>query len=404
MLPVFVADRPASLRILSGLDKYQNKFGILAHALTTDNFREQFAAFPLTSLKIGDSGIFQGKELEYKDLFQRYSGMNVSHGIIKDYYRDRAKTLDSAKKALKAHKKGNYDFKLVGVAQGTSVAEYVTSYREQRALGLKIVAIGGLLEKIPNHARMVVVKHDVYLANILRSIRREFPKDYLFPLGSYSKRRLPLFFENNVWISDYKGWIFRYDKNEVERLDNRFEQTRKNIEKDVFSVIEKMERQPFSKEQKHNNQKRMKRLLIIACTKNKKNETDRAINVYDGQTFKKVRKQLRKEKNIDVKIISAKYGLIDKLDKIGPYDLKMTKRLSEIYGEILSDDLRKVISDYEDVFVYGGKYYQSVVPKDQDKKILRSSGKIGQQNQQLKIWLENDKAKTSLYNFQKTST
>lgn len=59
------------------------------------------------------------------------------------------------------YNKGNYNFELIGVAQGNTVAEYVRSYKEQRALFGK-VAIGGLLDKVENHVRMVKVKSDVF--------------------------------------------------------------------------------------------------------------------------------------------------------------------------------------------------------------------------------------------------
>ena len=67
--PIFVVDRPASLRILSGLTEYSREFGILAHAFTTNNFKKIFNEFELASVKVGDSGIYQGKDISYKDLF-----------------------------------------------------------------------------------------------------------------------------------------------------------------------------------------------------------------------------------------------------------------------------------------------------------------------------------------------
>ena len=120
MIPIFVADRPFSLKILEGLTDYRDQFGILSHAFTTDNFKKKFKGFPLTSTKIGDSGIFQGRDSDYDYLFGEYLKMGVSHGIIKDYYRDPKKTLNSAKEGIKVYRSGGYEgkFTLVGVAQG----------------------------------------------------------------------------------------------------------------------------------------------------------------------------------------------------------------------------------------------------------------------------------------------
>ena len=114
MFPIFVVDRPASLRILSGLTDHSGEFGILAHAFTTNNFKKKFNEFELASVKVGDSGIYQGKDISYKDLFSEYEKMGVTHGIIKDHYRDPVQTLKSAKKAIKVYKmgrkKGYYNF------------------------------------------------------------------------------------------------------------------------------------------------------------------------------------------------------------------------------------------------------------------------------------------------------
>jgi hypothetical protein len=48
--PIFVADRPASLKLLSSLINHRGEFGILAHAFTTDNFKRKFKDFNLAKL------------------------------------------------------------------------------------------------------------------------------------------------------------------------------------------------------------------------------------------------------------------------------------------------------------------------------------------------------------------
>lgn len=116
--PIFVVDRPVSLEILGGLQSHKGEFGILAHAFTTDNFKKKFNAFNLAKWKIGDSGIYQGKDVPYEQLFQEYLKMGITHGIIKDYYRDPEKTILSAKSAIHEYLSLGYNqhFKLVGVA------------------------------------------------------------------------------------------------------------------------------------------------------------------------------------------------------------------------------------------------------------------------------------------------
>jgi hypothetical protein len=392
MIPLFVVDRPASLRILGGLTENKGEFGILAHAFTTRNFKKQFAEFDLAAFKIGDSGIYQKNDQGYKEIFSAYSEMRVDYGIIKDFYRDREKTLESAKMALREHKKGKYKFQLVGVAQGKSVAEYIQSFREQKNLGLEIVAIGGLLDKIPKHVRLVKVKHDVMLKNVLRAIRTEFPDEKLFPLGVFNRKRLQFFNEIGVWASDYKGWIFKYNKAQADAKNDRFDQTRKYVIENVLKPLHESE----SKNNDYTNIKpnnKAKRLLIMACGKVKKDGPGKAINVYDGPTFRMVRKYLKTGNNhLDVKIISAKYGLIDSKDKISPYDLLMDTESAKIYGNVYASDFQNLALRYDEVFLLGGKNYQSIVPVELD--IKRAAGKIGEQLSQLKGWLnDTDKSK-----------
>ncbi|MEM0134888.1 MAG: hypothetical protein QXU18_06630, partial [Thermoplasmatales archaeon] len=79
MIPIFVADRPASLRILSKVND-SDKFGILSHPYTSDNFKEQFSKFEC-ALRICDSGIYQQNEMDYDHLFSEYKRMNADYGI-----------------------------------------------------------------------------------------------------------------------------------------------------------------------------------------------------------------------------------------------------------------------------------------------------------------------------------
>lgn len=127
LIPIFVVDRPVSLRILSELSDFNGQYGILSHAFTTDRFKTDFSNYSGAKIKVGDSGIYQGKDIPYKELFDRYLKMGVTHGIIKDYYRNPLKTLKSAKRAIKYYKRHELvrEFILVGVAQGNSVDDYL---------------------------------------------------------------------------------------------------------------------------------------------------------------------------------------------------------------------------------------------------------------------------------------
>ena len=379
MIPVFVLDRPVSLKILEQLKDYKGKFGILAHAYTSDNFKKQFAAFSLTKFKIGDSGIYQKKNMSYKELFDEYKKMNVEYGIIKDFYRDPKKTFESAKLAKKVFEDGNYHFRLMGVAQGNTVAEYVRSYQQQKDLGFEKVAVGGLLDKIENHKRMVKVKSDVFLQNVLHAIKVINSKDDIFPLGVFNKKRIELFERENIWASDYKGWIFRYNIEQSHKNNDRFEQTAKNI-RELFRFIDKKKDNVLK-----NNKPSKERLLILSCSMKKTENPGIALKVYDGPSYHILRNYLKIKRDIDIKIISAKYGLIDGHDKILPYDYKMNKNDALIYKRIYSSEIDQIASMYKDVQFCGSKLYGSII--DDNYNITRVDGKIGQQLHQLKTWL-----------------
>ncbi|MGC8573807.1 MAG: DUF6884 domain-containing protein [Caldisphaera sp.] len=367
---------------------YKEKFGILSHAYTSPNFRKLFSDFSV-KLKIGDSGIFVNEKISYIDLFKRYEEMDVDYGIIKDYFRDRKKTFQSAKLALDSYKDRKYSFKLIGVAQGNSISEYIQSYSEQKELGFEIVAIGGLLEKIEKHTHMIRVKNDIMLKNVLFAIKEIYPNDKLFPLGTFSKRRIQFFNQLNVWASDYKGWIFRYNKNQASLENNRFKQVRRYLIENVLNPLQQNNELKLyeTKTKTYDNEKK---LLIMACGKTKKELPGKAINVYDGPSFKIVRNYLKSGNNhLDIKIISAKYGLIDYRDKIIPYDMKLDTKSAEIYKVAFRSNFKDYSKKYEKIFILGGRTYQVVVPDEVNA--VRAYGKIGEQLSQLKNWLNDEK-------------
>ena len=371
LTPIFVVDRPASLKILSGLINHRGEFGILAHTFTTDNFKRQFKDFNLSKLKIGDSGIYQGKDIPYEQLFGEYLKMGVTHGIIKDYYRDPEKTLLSAKVAIEEYRSLNYNkyFKIVGVAHGSTPEEYFENYTQQKKLGFEMVAIGGLLDKIENHVRMVRIKNENLLKETLSLIREKFPDDDLFPLGSFSRSRIGMFKELDIWGSDYKGWIFRYNMEESHNKGNRFEQTRKYIETQIFPLVNK------------------ERLLILSCSQRKKLERAKAIDLYDGQAFRVVRKYLKTKDGVEIKILSAKYGLISQDEVIDTYNQKMTPECAAIYRKRYQRESKILQNSYKDVYFFGGKNYLLVM---KNRNFKHSGGRIGEKLSQLKAWLNEE--------------
>ncbi len=235
IIPFFVADRPASLLILKGiLLKYPRiNIGIMTHAFTSQNFRQIFKEFPYNLpllyenpellknedllaqhlIKMCDSGIFSknGCIIDYEELFDRYNQMGADFGVMIDVLRDSKATLKSAEKAIRIYEKNKkkYNFKLVAVAQGNTLEEYLECYKKL-SNNFEFIAVGGLLKKRENSARYVKVRDEQLLYDVLISIKKEFKPNWLFALGCYHPSRHKRFEEIGIWGSDYKGWIFNY--------------------------------------------------------------------------------------------------------------------------------------------------------------------------------------------------
>lgn len=245
MIPFFVADRPASLRILRGLPfgTFGGTIGLMAPANATRNFRRLFRDFPCVPdegycdavagpcwypsdqeacpvahavrsqvVKACDSAVFTkgGCDLEYERLFQRYEEMGADYGVMIDAIRDPQATIASAQLGLQAAKSFRPGFKLVGVAQGEGVQDYLECFRALADLGMKTIAVGGLLAKNDKTSRWVAVRDEGLLDSVLQAIRRRYKSRWLFALGCYHPKRHELLSKYGVWGSDFKGWIFNY--------------------------------------------------------------------------------------------------------------------------------------------------------------------------------------------------
>lgn len=235
LIPFFVADRPASLLILKGimLRHPDVKVGIMSHAFTSKNFIQIFNKFPYkldlryedvhfldkedilahNLIKIADSGVFtrNGCTIDYKELFARYNRLGVEFGVIIDILKDSNETVQSAMKGLRVYlrNKHKYHFKLIAVAQGKTMDEYLRCY-EKLQQRFEYVAVGGLLKKTKNSARYVRVQDEQFMYDVLTAIKKDFSPEWIFPLGCYHPSRHQKFEERGVWGSDYKGWIFNY--------------------------------------------------------------------------------------------------------------------------------------------------------------------------------------------------
>lgn len=106
-----------------------------------------------------------------------------------------------------------------------------------------------------------------------------------------------------------------------------------------------------------------KNLAIIGCSKNKKKYKCQAQEMYsESDLFNKTLKFCINRYNT-IKIMSAKYGLLDLDEQIDPYDIFL-KKLPKIEKSILLNRVAEYLnaSEYINIYFYTGKeYYKDLV-------------------------------------------
>jgi cytoplasmic iron level regulating protein YaaA (DUF328/UPF0246 family) len=139
-------------------------------------------------------------------------------------------------------------------------------------------------------------------------------------------------------------------------------------------------------------------LLIVACSQRKRSDPGLlpAIARYDGGHFRVLRKAKREgywSKNLDVLILSAKYGLIEASTPIANYEQRMNrKQASELKAQVTQvlDHYAKQRL-YSEVYVDLGQDYRSAVEAltglFKDQRVAYAYGRIGERLGQLKRWL-----------------
>jgi predicted RNA-binding protein len=160
----------------------------------------------------------------------------------------------------------------------------------------------------------------------------------------------------------------------------------KRISLGDFNVVREMN-------EKWKNQGK-KYLLILPCSKRKKRISNAyAIDLYDGPFYRMVRKN--KPENLDILILSAKYGLIRYNEKISDYEQIMTVERAEELANSVYIKLKEILkmNHYDHVLINLGKTY--VIALEKSKTMLSrynvywANGQIGERLNQLKNWLES---------------
>ena len=152
-------------------------------------------------------------------------------------------------------------------------------------------------------------------------------------------------------------------------------------------------------------------LLILGCSRKKREDYGRApaLEVYDGPNFETLRKYFRENgwpPGLIIKIISAKYKIIDATTFIEPYDERLDKETAKKMRQRVGYHLKKIKCP-ESVFVNMGKDYLPAVSCiktlfDPDK-IEYANGGYVQKRQELKQWLERLPNKTATVNSKEQS-
>jgi hypothetical protein len=138
-------------------------------------------------------------------------------------------------------------------------------------------------------------------------------------------------------------------------------------------------------------------LLIMACsaTKFESEEPIPAIELYDGVNYRLLKKFLREEgmpEGLEVRILSAKHGLIEPNTLIEPYNERLNPtRAGAINADVL--ELLATIEGREEVFVNLGKDYLPAIEGIEEVfpniKIGYARGGIGVKMKEMKGWLQS---------------
>lgn len=145
-----------------------------------------------------------------------------------------------------------------------------------------------------------------------------------------------------------------------------------------------------------------RRLLVTSCSSRKRLASVPlpAIERYDGGTYRVIRKLMREGQwpgDIDVLIISAKFGLLDSSDLIPNYDLRMTNALAAAMNPDLLNRLRQRLDDAPPIDAYldlSAQYLRAVRGIDvlfshRGIPLHKASGRIGERLRLLKAWVAN---------------
>jgi hypothetical protein len=147
--------------------------------------------------------------------------------------------------------------------------------------------------------------------------------------------------------------------------------------------------------------KSLSKLLLLACSQRKRVDVEvmRAIDRYDGPSFRLLRRFLRQTliSSVDIEILSAKYGLISTDYPLPYYDCRMTQKQSNILNSQVIADLKDSLHSkaYTNFLIWLGRDYletisgyEAIIPRGLTVQI--ATGGIGRKLSILHDWLYDD--------------
>lgn len=143
-------------------------------------------------------------------------------------------------------------------------------------------------------------------------------------------------------------------------------------------------------------------LLVQGCSKTKKSVSEPvdAFELYDGYYYKIIKKAIRQNEfnaDIDICILSAKHGLLDRDDPIITYDQEMNQERAENLREEVISELQARIQNngYDTVLLNLGENYRRAVAgfeSQTDATVRAFEGGLGERGHSLKNIIRGDKS------------
>lgn len=139
-------------------------------------------------------------------------------------------------------------------------------------------------------------------------------------------------------------------------------------------------------------------LLLLSCSQRKHSNVALlpAIERYDGGTYRLLRKAQREGRfptNLDVLILSAKYGLITASTCILDYDQRMNRERAAALKPEVTQELQNIAEQnvYNEIYVELGQNYLYAIEALSNifdhSTIVYAQGRIGERLAKLKQWL-----------------